>query len=125
MRKYTFYSPTGEAIRTTVKEFSAMTGIRRSNARSLACAHFQTFRGWISGHPKVAKRRKRFLTVLVNPTLSKRDVIGQSVTSFAKRHSLYANEVYMILSGKSICYRGWMLEASHTLAQGAIADGYL
>jgi len=75
-------------------------------------------------HPKARAQRRRFTTVLVHPSSNRREVVGPSVKAFAKRHGLCANEVYMILNGKSICYRGWMLEATYLLTHPQITLGH-
>src|SRR4051794_7902706 len=118
---YKFISPTGEVVRTkTVKEFSQQTGITYSHARDLACGYNARVGGWCSMAPRAKKHRKRFLTVLIHPRQGKREMVGQSVSNFAKKHSLCVNELYKLVNGRKICYRGWMLETSYELAQNGI-----
>lgn len=121
---YKWISPTGEVVTTkTTREFADRYGFRASNARSLACGHFKRLNGWCSGHRSAGKTRARFLTQLVNTSQQKSDIVGASVTGFASRHGLCANEVYKLLTGKSICYRGWTLAKTRELiAQVPITD---
>ena len=119
---YTFISPTGETIKTkTVKEFADMAGMRQSNARSLACGYMTRFKGYCSSHIRAGKAKARFLTVLVNPKQGKREIVGQTVKAFAEWHRLCANEVYKIILGRRLIYRGWMLEQTHLIAQRPIS----
>jgi len=121
---FSFIGPTGEKIKTeNIKKFAEQAGMHESHARDLACGYFKRFKGYCSTHRRATKERERFLTVLVNPKEGKRDIIGQSVTSFARKHGLCANEVYKLLLGRKILYRGWMLEQTHKLTQKPIAVG--
>jgi len=97
-----------------------MAGMHESHARDLACGYFKRFHGYCSTHKKARKERERFLTVLVNPKLSKREILGQTVKGFAERHHLCVNELHKLVLGRKIAYRGWMLERTLLLAQGAI-----
>jgi hypothetical protein len=120
---YSWISPTGEKIRTrTVKEFATKYNFPESHARDLACGYMKRYRKWCSGHKRAAKARKRFTTVLVNFRLGKREILGQTVTAFAAKHQLCKNELYKLINGRKIMYRGWMLERTHNLAQGTVAD---
>ena len=120
---YSFISPTGHKVRfKSIKQFALTYGFPPSHARDLACGYIKCSRGWASGHKSARKARDRFLTVMAHPVSGTKEVIGQTVTSWARKHGLAANEVYKLLSGKSICYRGWMLEGSHQLALGAMTD---
>jgi hypothetical protein len=116
MKKYTILSPDGKPTRGTIPELEAITGFRGSNLRSLVAGCFDTFLGWCSMHPKAQSQRKRFMTTLIHAS-GQREVIGQAVTGFARRHGLCANEVYQLILGRNkLCYRGWMLEATYRLA---------
>jgi hypothetical protein len=121
---HSFISPTGEIIKTkTIKQFADQYGFRYSNAKSLACGHYKRLNGWCSTSPTAKKARERFQTVLVNPTLGIREVLGQNVTDFAKRHHLAVDDVYQLVNARLICYRGWMLEKTLKLALSAIPVG--
>jgi len=123
---YSFISPTGETVKTkTIKQFADQYGFRYSNARSLACGHYQRLKGWCSTSSTAKKARERFQTVLVNPNLGVRDVLGQNFTDFAKKHHLAVNDVYQLVNARLICYRGWMLEKTLKLAHSAIPVGSL
>jgi hypothetical protein len=118
---HTFIAPTGEKIKTkTIKEFAQKAGMHESHARDLACGFYKRFHGYCSTHRKARKERARFLTVLVNPKLGKREILGQTVKGFAEKHHLCVNELHKLILGRKIVYRGWMLERTQLLAQGAI-----
>jgi hypothetical protein len=108
---YSFIAPTGELVKTkTIKQFADQYGFRYSNARSLSCGYYKTLKGWCSPSPTARRARKRFQTVLVNPFLGIREVLGQRVTSFAERHHLCKSELYKLINGRQIGYRGWFSE---------------
>jgi hypothetical protein len=118
---YRFINPKGEVIKTkTVKEFALQYGFAPSHARDLACGYLKKLNGWCSTHPKAKKQRERFLTVLVNPRQGKREILGRSIAHFARDHGLCMNELWKLINGRKICYRGWMLEITHQLAQGGL-----
>jgi hypothetical protein len=120
---YQWINSFGEKLCThTIKEFAQLSGLRESNARSLACGYYNTFKGWLS--PKAGrKRRKRFLSVLVNPREGKRQILGPTITGFARSHGLCESEVYKLINCRGkIMYRGWCLEATHQLAHCSVAD---
>lgn len=118
---YRFISPTGEVIKTkTIAEFARKYGFRYSNARSLACGHFQTLRGFCSTHPKAKKRRGRFTTQLQDLKTGTRECIGPSIKAFAQRHNVCANDISLVLAGKKLAAKGWILQ--NALAQLEIAD---
>jgi hypothetical protein len=122
MALYSFISPQGTVVKTnSIQEFATTYGFRPSHARSLACGYHATAKGWCTTKPSGRKRRKRFLTPLINVKNGTREVLGESVTGFARRHNLCKNEVYRLINGRSICYRGWMIENSYQLAQTAAA----
>ena len=68
------------------------------------------------------KHRERFLTVLVNPSLGIREILGQTITAFAAKHHLCKSELYKLVCGRQVGYRGWFLERTLKLAQGVVAD---
>jgi len=118
---YSFISPTGETVKTkTIKQFAEQYGFRESNARSLACGHYKRLKGWCSTSPKAKKARERFQTVLINPDLGIREALGQRVTRFAERHHLCKSELYKLINGRQIGYRGWFLERTLKLAQHVV-----
>src|ERR1700722_3476892 len=118
---YSFISPTGETIKTkTIKQFADQYGFRYSNAKSLACGHYKTLNGWCSTSPRARRARKRFQTVLVNPDLGISEVLGQRETRFAERHHLCKSELYKLINGRQIGYRGWFLERTLKLARRAV-----
>ena len=100
----------------TIKEFAQMTGMRASNARSLACGHFKRFKNWCSTHRRAKRHRKRFTTELVHSS-GKRAIIGPSVTSFCRAHNLSTGHVHKLLAGQKLLYRGWCLAATLDIAQ--------
>jgi hypothetical protein len=120
----TFISPTGEKITTpTIKAFADQYGFRYSNAKSLACGHYKTLNGWCSTSPRAGKTRKRFQTVLVNPSLGIREVLGPKATAFADRHHLSKSKLYKLINNRQIGYRGWFLERTLELAQTPVPVG--
>lgn len=114
---YKFINSNGEVIQTrTIAEFSRLTGMRYSNAKSLACGHYQTLHGWLS--PKAPKARKtRFTTVLRNIRTNERAIVGKSITSFAAHHNVCMNDIWKVVNGEKLASKGWALEASVELAQ--------
>jgi hypothetical protein len=107
----------------TIREFSDLTGMRYSNAKSLACGHYQTLNGWLS--PKAPKaRKKRFQTVLRNFTTNERVSIGASLTALSKRIGVGMNDLWKVVNGYGgkLAIKGWMLESTYQLAQGDLAD---
>ncbi len=100
-----------------IRIFAEERGLPYSHARDLACGFFKRYRGWCSGHKSAAAQRRRFLTVLIHPRSGQREVLGQTVTGFAERHGLSKQNVYNLINGHKIAYKGWMLEATHQLAQ--------
>ena len=113
---YKFIHQTGAIVETrTIAEFSRLTGMRYSNAKSLACGHYQTLHGWLSPNaPK--KRRKRFTTVLRNIRTNERAIVGKSITSFAAHHDVCMNDVWKVVNGEKLAAKGWVLEKSLELA---------
>ena len=106
---YQWTNSHGQTIKTeTIADFSRMTGIRYSNAKSLACGLHHTLHGWLS--PKAPKkRRQRFNTVLKNIWTHEDTIVGKSVTSFARAHGLSTANLHRVLLGKKLCYKGWCL----------------
>jgi hypothetical protein len=112
----------GETIKTkTVKEFSEKTGMRYSNALSLACANKLTLNGWMSTHPKAKKRRERVLTRLVNLKTGEISFLGNSANRWARQRGLCENEVWKLLNGWKIAYRDWVTEKTYRATHGALA----
>ena len=101
----------------TVKEFAQMTGMRESNARSLACGHFKRFKNWCSTHRRAKRHRKRFTTELVHTFSGRKAIIGKSVVAFCRAQNLSTGHVHKLLSGEKLFYRGWCLAATLELAQ--------
>lgn len=114
---YKFIHSSGAIVETrTIAEFSRLTGMRYSNAKSLACGHYQTLQGWLS--PKASKvRKKRFTTVLHNLRTHERALVGKSLTSFATHHDVCMNDIWKIVNGEKLAAKGWVLEKSLELAQ--------
>lgn len=113
---FRFISPQGAVVKTkTIKEWAQMTGIRESNARSLACGYLKRFKGWCSTHRRAKRHRKRFTTELVHAS-GRRAIIGQSVVAFCKVHNLSTGHVHKLLSGERLFYRGWCKASTLELA---------
>lgn len=120
---YTFYSDKGEKVVTkSIKEFAQRYSMNYSYARTLACGARNKMFGWCSGHPRAKKARARFLLKLINIYTGETDIIGMSVSSFAKRHNLCHDEVHALLSKRKLCYRGWMLNSTYNKAYSVVAD---
>ena len=119
-----FISPTGQIITTkTNKEFAQTYGFRESNVRSLACGWYRRFKGWCSMHPRAKKERERFMTVLVNTKTGIRSILGQTISGFAKAHSLSKQALCQLMNGHRVIYRHWMLENTlMALGQTPAAD---
>jgi hypothetical protein len=124
MRRYTWITPDGGKITTkTIRQFSELTGMRISNATSMACGYRQSLRGYVGMSKRAAKKRKRWTTVLVNTRTGQRERLGQSIKSFAERHDVCGNDLCKLLNGHKIAVKGWVLEKTWNLTHGAIADG--
>jgi hypothetical protein len=122
MKSHRWVNSQGETIQATIKDFSAMTNIRASNCRTLACGLRHTLHGWLSPNAPKA-RRKRFTTVLRNIRTNERAIVGKSLTSFAERHNVCANDLWKVVNGRKLAAKGWVLESSVKLAHGGLADG--
>jgi hypothetical protein len=120
---YSWTNSQGQTIRTkTIADFSRMTGIRYSNAKSLACGIQQTLRGWLS--PKAPKkRRQRFNTVLRNIRTGERVIVGAAITSLAKQIGVCENDLWKVVNGYDgkLAIKGWTLERSWESAFGPLA----
>lgn len=122
---YRWISSKGEIVKTkTVKEFAERFKFPPSMARSLAAGVRSRLRGWCSGSskPRVKKARNRFLTKLVNTRTGESAILGASITGFARQHDLCDNEVWKLVNGRKIAYRGWMLQKSFDLANEYLAE---
>jgi len=120
---YSWIYKDGNTVKTkTIAEFVKLTGFRRSNAQSLACAHYLSLNGWCSGHRRAARKRKRWSTVLINTRTNGRCVLGPSVASFALKHNICKGDLYKLINHRKPCVKGWMLESTLELTQGAVAD---
>jgi len=99
MQMYVWTNSQNQTVKTeTIADFSRMTGIRYSNAKSLACGLHQTLHGWLS--PKAPKkRRQRFNTVLRNIRNNERVIVGASLTSLAKRIGVCENDLWKVVNG--------------------------
>jgi hypothetical protein len=118
---YSFISPNNEVIKTnTVKAFAKQYGFNYSSARNLACGHQKTMLGWCSTNKRAKRVRTRFQTVLVNTKTGERKILGQSLTQFARDNHLCMNELWKLLNGRKIMYRGWTLEKSVMAAAGVL-----
>ena len=121
---YQWTNSLGETIKTkTIADFARMTGIRYSNAKSLACGLHQTLRGWLS--PKAPrKRRERFNTVLRNIRTGESVIVGAAITSLAKRIGACENDLWKVVNGYDgkLAIKGWALERSLKLASGGLAS---
>lgn len=108
---YRWINSKGEVIRTrTVKEFSAISGMSYSMAKSLACGYRARLKGFCSTSPKVKKHRERFTTVLVNTRTGARSILGPSVKKFATDHHLSLQGLSELINGRVQMYRHWALE---------------
>lgn len=124
MRRYSWIAPDGGKFTTrSIREFSELTGIRYSNATSLACGYRQSLRGYVGMSKRAAKKRKRWTTVLVNTRTGLRQRLGHSIKSFAERHDVCGNDLCKLLNGHKISVKGWVLEKTWNLTHGDIADG--
>ncbi len=122
LQMYSWMNAQGQTIKTkTIGEFVQISNFRPSNAKSLACAHYLSLNGWVSGHRRAARKRKRWSTVLINTRTNERCVLGPSVTSFAQAHNLCTGDLYKLINRRKVCYRGWMLESTLKLAQEPVA----
>ena len=120
---YSWLNAQGQTIKTkTIAEFVQLTGFRPSNAKSLACAHYLSLNGWVSGHRRAARKRKRWSTVLINTKTNERCVLGPSVTAFARAHNVCKGDLYKLINHRKLCAKGWILESTLKLTQGAVAD---
>jgi hypothetical protein len=120
---YSFISPENKVVKTkSIADFARTYGFRYSNAKSLACGHYKSLKGWFSTHRKAAKRRQRHFTVLVNPS-GERKVLGGPVTAFARRHNLATDGLYKLLNGKKIGHNGWVLQRTYDAALGETPAG--
>lgn len=120
---YRFISPTGEVIKTkTVRQFSILTGLRYSNCKTLACGVRSTMSGFCSTHPRAARRRKRFTTVLFNTKTGATRVIGSSVKKCAEELGLCLSELSKLVNRRQIAYRGWVLLDTWQAAHADVAD---
>jgi hypothetical protein len=121
---YQWTNSQGETIKTkTIADFSRITGIRYSNAKSLACGLRHTQRGWLS--PKAPKkRRRRFNTALRNIYTNERVIVGASLTSLAKRIGVCDNDLWKVVRGYGgkLAIKGWALERSLQSASGGLAS---
>ena len=123
---YKFINEQGQTLTfKTIKAFAIQYGLHESHARGLACGSLAKLNGWCSTHPRAKKTRKRFLTVLVNPRQNKREILGRSITRFAREHGLSENSLWKVLNGYRLACNGWMLEQTHKLAQGSLVDDFL
>ena len=108
---YSFISPEGTTIKTkTIKEFADRFNLRYSNAKTLACGYRTRLQGFCSTHPRAKEARKRFMLVLVNTKTGVRSILGQTISGFAKAHSLCKNTLCQLINGHRVIYRDWMLE---------------
>jgi hypothetical protein len=123
IRMYQWTDSQGRTVETkTIADFARMTGIRYSNAKSLACGIQQTLRGWLS--PKAQKkRRERFNTVLRNIRTGERVIVGAAITSLAKRIGVCENDLWKVVCGYGgkLAIKGWTLERSWGSAFGPLA----
>lgn len=119
---YSWTHSKGTVLRTkTIAEFSRQTGMRYSNAKSLACGCYQTFKGWLS--PKAPrKRRKRFQTVLVNILTKERVIVGANLTALAQKLGVSMNELWKVVNSYegTLGIKGWTLESTLRLAHGGL-----
>ena len=97
---------------------------RRQMARSLAAGCRSRMRGWCSTSkkPRVKKHRERFLTRLVHRPTGTTTILGPSITRFARQHDLCENEVWKLVNGHKIQYRGWTLQKSVDLVSEYLAE---
>lgn len=122
MKRYTWINSQGEKVRATIKEFTAISGMTPSMARSLAAGCRFRLNGWCSTSKRAKRYRDRFLTKLVHTRSGESRIVGPSVKRLAEELSLCANELHKILTGKKIMYRSWCLEKSWLAANDGIAE---
>ena len=87
-----------------------------SYARDLACGHAMTANGWCSTARRARRRRKRFLTKLINLRTGEMKILGQSIAQFARDNGLCRNELNQLVVGNLLHYRDWVLAKSLELA---------
>ena len=61
----------------------------------------------------------------MNIYTKERRVVGPSVKAMAQEHGLCANELYLLINGRQLAYRGWVKAIGYDYAQGAIAEEFL
>jgi len=124
MRHYKWLSPNGDIIKTkTIREFANLTGMRYSNARSLACASLLSLHGYVAVHPKTKAKRKRMLTELLNTRTGQRQRLGCSAKEFAAKNGICKSELHKLLCGRKISIRDWTLASTaDLLAQPAVPE---
>jgi hypothetical protein len=110
---FTLISPTGEFITTkSVIEFSEKFNFSRASAQALARDRRSRIRGWCSTHRKATRHRLRFMTKLFHLPTGQECILGQSISAFAKKHGLCMNELWKLVNGHKIAYRGWITKAT-------------
>jgi hypothetical protein len=120
---YTFISPKGEKIKAkSLKAFASEYQFNTSSACLLSKGLRASINGWCSNHPRVRKKRQKFLTTLINVKTGEKDILGQSITGFAERHGLASHDVYQLIHKHIRCYRGWMLEKTYNKIYNCIPD---
>lgn len=114
----------GEVIRTrTIREFAERFGMSVGVARQLHSGQRSRIQGFCSMAPKAKRHRKRFLTTLVNTRTGARLMVGKSVRQLARDTGLCLNELYKLINGRKLMYRGWCLERALEVISDPIADG--
>jgi len=122
---YSFIDSQGKIVKTkTIREFAEKYNFPECLARSLASGYRSRLRGWCSTSkkPRVKKHRERFLTRLVHRPTGSTEILGSSITHFARRHDLCENEVWKLVNGLKIQYRGWILQKSLDAVNLGLAD---
>lgn len=121
---YHWVNSKGMTIKTkSIKEFSDLTGIRYSNARSLASGHYLSLHGYSAVHPKTRKKRKRMLLELVNTRTHERVRLGGNVARFSAERGICKSELHKLCCGRKIAIRDWTLASTaDLLAQAPVAE---
>ena len=111
---YTFISPKGKHVRfKTVKEFAKATNMNYGLAKALSGGFRSTALGWCSTHPRAKKRRKQFMTLVINTITGEESIIGCNAIAFAEKHQLGPTAFNQLINGKRIAYKNWMLKKTY------------
>ena len=62
------------------------------------------------------------MTKLVNTRTGETAILGSSIKGFAEKRGLCDNELWKLVNGRKISYRGWMLQTTINAANFGLAD---